>query len=120
MKQEDLKYFEEKLLAEKERLEINLSKIGRVNPDNPNDWEATPGDTNEPTADMNDMADQVEEYESRTSILRELEDELIEVKLSLEKIADGSYGICEISGEEIERARLEAYPAAKTCLKHKE
>jgi len=118
MKQEDLKYFEEKLIVEQKRLGEDLSKIGRINPDNPNDWEATPGDMNEPTADMKDMADHIEEYESRTSILKQLESELVEVKKSLEKIQDGTFGICEVGGKEIERERLEAYPAAKTCLAH--
>ena len=33
---------------------------------------------------------------------------------ALEKIEAGKYGICEVSGEEIEADRLEAYPSAKT------
>ena len=38
----------------------------------------------------------------------------------LKKIEDGKYGICESTGEQIPIARLEANPAAKTCMEHLE
>ncbi len=34
------------------------------------------------------------------------------------RIEDGTYGVCTVSGEEIETERLEADPAAKTCKAH--
>ena len=33
-------------------------------------------------------------------------------------IAAGTYGTCEVSGEQIEEDRLEADPAARTCKAH--
>jgi len=114
----DIKHFEKKLLAEKESIENELATIGRINPDNPKDWEATPGDINEHSADPNKLADNVEEYEARTATLKELENSLKDINDALKKIEEGSYGICEISGEQIEQDRLEANPSARTCKAH--
>jgi RNA polymerase-binding transcription factor DksA len=114
----NLEHYKELLLAEQERLEKDLVSVGRVNPDNPQDWEATPGDINDRSADPNKLADNVEEYEARTATLKELEDSLKDVRDALEKIEKGTYGICEISGEQIEEDRLEANPSARTSKSH--
>jgi RNA polymerase-binding transcription factor DksA len=114
----NLEHYKELLLAEQERLEKDLVSVGRVNPDNPQDWEATPGDVNDRSADPNKLADNVEEYEARTATLKELEDSLKDVRDALEKIEKGTYGICEISGEQIEEDRLEANPSARTSKSH--
>ena len=45
---------------------------------------------------------------------------LRQVERALEKIQDGTYGICDISGEEIPKARLEAMPYAVTTVKAQE
>lgn len=38
---------------------------------------------------------------------------------ALNKISEGSYGICETCGEEIERDRIEYLPAARRCVRCK-
>ncbi len=45
---------------------------------------------------------------------------LRQVERALEKIQEGTYGICDISGEEIPKARLEAMPYASTTVKAQE
>lgn len=45
---------------------------------------------------------------------------LRQIEHALEKIADGTYGICDISGEEIPLARLEAIPYASMTVKAQE
>jgi RNA polymerase-binding transcription factor DksA len=70
------------------------------------------------TADENEVADKMGELEDNTSIMNQLDKQLNEVNAALEKIDKGTYGICEISGEPIERERLEANPSARTSLKH--
>jgi DnaK suppressor protein len=45
---------------------------------------------------------------------------LRQIERALEKINDGTYGICDISGEEISKARLEAMPYALTTVKAQE
>lgn len=108
-------HFKKLLLKEKARLENDLSSLGRINPDNPQDWEATPSEeSDEKSPDLNKMADAVEDFEARTATLKELESYLQEVNHALAKIEAGTYGICEVSGNPIEEDRLEAYPAART------
>ncbi len=116
----DTKLFKEKLLEEQEILRKELESVGRVNPDNPADWEPRPTDTSFLAADPNEVADNIEDFEQNTAILKQLEIRWNAVKNALERIEKGSYGVCEISGEPIETRRLEANPAARTCLKHKE
>ncbi len=114
MNEKDLQKFKDLLLAEKEKLESELSSIGRKNPDNPEDWEATPSDAQTDSADLNDFADNIEDFEINTAILKQLETQLKDVNDALDKIEAGTYGVCEVSGEEIEIGRLEANPAART------
>jgi RNA polymerase-binding transcription factor DksA len=118
MNENDITKFKEKLEAEKTLLESELATVGRVNPSNPNDWEATSTDLNETKADEIDVADTIEEYEDNTAILKQLETRYNEVKKALNKIEIGTYGVCDIGGEKIEADRLEANPAANTCKEH--
>ena len=110
-------HFRTRLEEEKARLEEQLATVGRKNPSNPSDWEAVPEDTGL-EADPNDRADQMEEYGNNNAILTDLEARYTDVKDALERIKNGTYGICEISGEQIEEDRLEADPAARTSKAH--
>lgn len=115
----DISYYKTKLEEEKAALQKELGTVGRVNPDNPKDWEATPPEGDGPEPDANDAADRIEGYEENTGILKQLEIRYNEVVAALTKIEKGEkYGICEVSGEEIEEERLDANPAATTCMKH--
>jgi RNA polymerase-binding transcription factor DksA len=113
----DYNYFEEKLLAEKKRLEDELSSIGRRNPAQPGGWEAVPGEQG--AVDTRDeVAERFEEYDERKATEIPLEGRLANVNYALKRIIDKTYGICEVGGEQIEKERLEINPAARTCLKH--
>lgn len=114
----DIKHFKQKLEAEKKLLERELQSVGRVNPRNPRDWEATPSQIDVMPADKTEVAEQMEEFEERGAIEVELENKLGSVNRALDNIKNNTYGICEIGGELIEKARLEANPAATTCIKH--
>lgn len=82
------------------------------------DWEAIPDPTELTEADENSEADAVEDWNERRSTLAALETEYRNVKRALAKIANGTYGYCEVSGAPIEANRLAANPAARTCVKH--
>ncbi|MBC8465356.1 MAG: TraR/DksA C4-type zinc finger protein [Parcubacteria group bacterium] len=111
--------YKEKLLTEKVKLEEELADIGQKNPNNPNDWEATPvADMDNADPDKNIRADAIEEYANRIGVSAPLEARLTEVNAALLRIEEGTYGVCEISGEKIEEDRLEANPAARTCKAH--
>ncbi len=114
----DIKYFKNKLEEERGILENELLQVGRHNPDNPKDWEATPADLNLLHSDANEMSDNFEEFENRAAVEIELEDRLKDIISALERIKDGNYGKCAVDGKEIEKNRLEANPAAKTCIEH--
>lgn len=118
MNKKDLQYFREKLQKEKVILEEELRSVGKRNPDNPGNWDATAGKIDIDSADENEVADKFEEIEENQMILNGLEPQLHEVESALKRIEEGVYGICEISGKAIERERLEANPAARTCMEH--
>jgi DnaK suppressor protein len=46
----------------------------------------------------------------------QLKENLSEVERALQKMDDGTYGICERCGKEIAEARLEAMPATPFCI----
>ncbi|MBX4210954.1 hypothetical protein KW783_03220 [Candidatus Parcubacteria bacterium] len=114
----DTQHFKEKLEKEKKLLEKELSSVGRVNPQNKNDWEAKSEDLDILRADSNEVADNLEEFGENSAILGQLEGKLNDVKDALKRIENGTYGVCEIGKEQIEHDRLEANPSARTCLKH--
>jgi RNA polymerase-binding transcription factor DksA len=92
-----------------------LKSIGRnVGAD---DWTATSA-TEVDTADDTEVADKFEELGINSAVTSELEHQLKDVDDALAKIDDGKYGICEISGENIEEDRLEANPSSRTCKAH--
>jgi len=114
----DIKTAKEKLETELSVLTKELETIGRKNPANRADWEATGGELDSMPADQNEVADTIEEYETNTAILKQLETRFNNVKDALKRIEDGTYGKCRICGKEIEKDRLEANPAAETCTEH--
>lgn len=82
------------------------------------DWVETKSDDTSNEADLNSEADAVEEMEERGATLSVLENEFNDIKRALNKIEAGAFGICEISGEPIEEARLQFKPTARTCKAH--
>lgn len=111
--------FKSKLMEERARLEQELADLGIMDPET-GDWGAYQTGDNADISDKNDAADFDEDFAIRANTLGELEKRYLDVKTALEKIerADGSYGVCEISGEKIEEDRLMANPAARTCKEH--
>jgi DnaK suppressor protein len=98
-----LAQFEERLQRERARL------LGHTTPDDPSEM---PG-----LADPGDAADVAEVQVERTTrnILTEGERaQLAQVNRALAKLADGSYGLSDVTGEPIPVARLEALPWATT------
>lgn len=110
--------FKDELEKELATLIGELKTIGRINPSNPNDWEAVPQNSSIDSADENEVADKIEEYEENSAILKQLETRFNEVKKALKKIEDGTFGKCEVCNKDIEEKRLEANPAATTCMEH--
>lgn len=84
------------------------------------DWEVKTDHSDTDDADENLQADAAEDADTRIATLAELETRYRSIVLALQKIEAGTYGVCELSGEQIEDARLQANPAARTCIAHRE
>ena len=116
----DTAKYKKLLEDEKRRLEEDLSGVGERNPADPSDWTPTPPPDIQHEADPIDAADAIEEYTERVGIEGPLEERLQGVKAALAAIANGTYGTCQVGGNAhpIEPERLEANPAATTCVAH--
>lgn len=105
----------EELLSQKQQLESELSRIA--------DPARAEGDYttkfNDIGSDEDENASEVEEYADNLALENSLEKQLREVLAALEKMEKGNYGVCENCNKDISVDRLEAYPAAKTCIECK-
>lgn len=91
------------LLAEQKRLEDELTEMKKF-PDY--------GDTED------DNIMEVETFEENLGMEKGLLEHLRDVKVALQKIENGNYGLCEINNQPIEEERLESLPAARLCVEH--
>ncbi|QCB50548.1 molecular chaperone DnaK [Rhodococcus sp. PAMC28707] len=76
--------------------------------------------------DLNDLSDDDEHDPEGSTIAferakviglaRDAEDEVRELDSARERVASGSYGVCERCGSAIADPRLEALPAARRCI----
>ena len=91
------------LLKEKNRLERKLKTINKF---------PSYGDKEE------ENAMEVEQYEDNLGLKKGTDDQRKQVLKALKNMEKGKYGICEVCKGPIEHERLEAFPAATTCVKH--
>ena len=112
--------FKKALTEERGKLLAELGEVGMKEPGNPTEWEPKAGGNDDANADPNEVADRLEEYGERSAIEVTLEQRLGNVNQALEHIEKGTFGTCEVGGKlhNIEPERLEANPAARTCLSH--
>ncbi len=114
---QDIQKYKSALEAELDTLITDLERIAFYNKET-GDWIAQPEGADVADADENVAADVVEDWNTKRATLGQLETRFNNLKLALKKIEEGTYGICEISGETIEEDRLNANPAARTCKQH--
>lgn len=113
----DKKKIKEKLEKERDTLVEKMKDMGKLNPET-NEWETVPEEMDHIETDQNDMADRFEDFESKSSMMKVLEDKLGKVSHALKGIGRESFGKCEVCKKDIELARMEANPSARTCKKH--
>jgi len=113
----DTTEYKKHLEADLSRITEELKTLGVNNPQT-DDWIETVPEHGPAEADSNSEADLAEDLEERRATLNDFEIEYRHIKLALQKIEEGTYGICEISGEPIEESRLQFKPSARTCMKH--
>jgi DnaK suppressor protein len=54
--------------------------------------------------------------EHQLSLMATIRERLVQVERALDRIEAGTYGLCETCAQEISAERLEAFPAATTCV----
>ena len=115
----DKKKIKEKLEKERDVLLEQLKDMGKLDTET-GEWEATPEELEFPESDENDKADRFQDFEARSSMMRTLEPRLNNILRALKRLNRDSFGKCEVCKKDIEAARLEANPAARTCKQHLE
>jgi len=114
----DKKFLEQakiKLETNKELLEKQLQSFANTDGAVKGDWDTRFPDFNN-GGNLEEAADEVEEYESKLPIEHNLELRLRDINLALEKLKNNNYGKCENCGKDIPIERLEIYPEARICL----
>lgn len=106
-----------KLEEEKKALTKELGSFASEDKNLKGNWDTKY--PNRENGNMEEEADEVQEYDNLLSVEHTLELRLRDVNLALEKIAKGNYGICEKCGKKIEQERLLAYPEARLCMECK-
>ncbi len=110
--QKDLLRLEQALLKEKEKI-LRQGNFTRQVMD-------TPNATGDLSSHRTHIADQGTENFQRefASQLRSIESQTLrEIDEALNRLASGTYGICESCGEPIPLARLEVVPYTRFCMK---
>jgi DnaK suppressor protein len=108
MKKKDLKHFTEKLKAWKDELVNEATR--------------TVDGMTEEKAQFADPTDRASMETDRNFLLRIRDRErklIIKIDRALERIDDGSFGLCNECGENIETKRLDARPVATLCIECK-
>jgi len=118
MDHEKLNHFKKRLQDEQKLVDSELRSLGVRDESTPRGWDATLGEIDESATEPDEIADRIEELEGNEAEIREISAHQKNIERALARIEEGTYGICEVSGERIEEDRLDANPSARTCKEH--
>ena len=113
MEQRLLEELKSQLQIKKRQLESQLSEFATKDPNLKDDWDTTYPRV--PQGNLEEAADEVEEYSTKLNVEFNLESQLKDVNAALEKIERGSFGICEKCKNPIASERLKVSPEARLC-----
>src|SRR3989338_3496561 len=99
MEQKLLEELKGKLQAKKQQLENQLGEFATKDPNLKDDWDTKYPRV--PQGNLEEAADEVEEYSTKLNVEFTLETQLKDVNAALEKIAKDTYGLCEQCGNPI-------------------
>ena len=117
MSQEDLDYFKEILLKKREEVQKNLDYLKTVVLDSTTK-EAT-GDHSSYSYHMADQGTDAMEREKAFLFAARDEKYIKQIDEALERIKNGTYGICRVTGKLIGKERLEAVPTTTISVEAK-
>src|ERR1700693_3037997 len=108
----DLQKQKSRLQEKKAELEQNMSDLTEAHPTPVSSIEAIGGqhDTGDIATDSVEMEDEKLIYINEQTLLTQ-------VNNALQRMEDGTYGLCQECGQPIEPKRLEALPWAERCMR---
>jgi len=112
----NIEHFKQLLLAKRKELLVNVHEIGdealkKSRLDASGDLSSMPIHMADLGSDNFEQEFALGLLDSEVQLLREIDDALV-------RIEEGSYGVCEGTGEQIPVARLEAKPWARYCVEY--
>jgi len=112
-----------KIQEQKERLDLEremiINELKKISiKDKNNEYTAKEVLESSDVNDLEDQALELADFDNNLTITTELQKQLQEVEIALEKIEKDEYGKCEICGEDIGEKRLTVLPSASTCREH--
>lgn len=117
MKKADLKKYEALLLKKKKETLKEMGIVGELH------MESTPkeaaGDLSSHAYHMADQGTDTMDREMAFMMASKSGRFLYHIDQALQRIKDGTYGLCQSCGKPISAARLEAVPHARLCIKCK-
>lgn len=108
----DVEYFRNLLLQELSRLEEEREFLRKSS----SDMDGNLPEDAESDEDTADLASSLMDKEMDMSVEEEIEETLLSIEHALQKMEDGTYGICDVSGKPIPRGRLELIPWASLTV----
>lgn len=113
-----LQYFKDKLLAEKQKV---LEEMGELQQSNlKQSISDSAGENSRYSYHLGDVASLSYGREFSMGLAERQQKYLEQIDDALQRIEDGTYGICKVTGELINIERLEEVPVAKYSVKGKE
>lgn len=114
----ELEHFKNKLLSEKQRV---LEEVGELSQSNlKKSISEQSGENSRYSYHLGDVASLAYDREFSMGLAERQQKYLEQIDDALERIEEGKYGICLVTGEPIPVERLEEVPVAKYSVKGKE
>ncbi|MFO7652847.1 MAG: TraR/DksA C4-type zinc finger protein [Candidatus Krumholzibacteriia bacterium] len=114
----DLERFRETLVGERNRLLRSVSRAQKIIGHADGEYEGSTGRAH--SNHLADMGSDEFDYETQLLLSATQRSYLREIDDALQRIEDGTFGICEKTGKPINKARLKAIPTARLCIEAQE
>jgi len=118
------KYFDKEFLQEIEKILLDqkadlVTKLGKLGEPTKaeGDYEANYVDRGD---EEDDNVHEIEEYEVNKATEENLEKELRDVNSALDRLKNGTYGICKYTGKPIDKKRLLVRPTSSASMEAKQ
>jgi len=117
MNQRDIERYKNLLLKRREALQRDLERMEQEALNKSR--QSASGDLSNMPIHMADLGSDNFEQEFTLNLIQTQRDELKEIDAALERVEEGTFGLCEICGKPISKRRLQAMPYARLCVECK-